>query len=113
MNNLNYAKEFEKIEKRIASNIENGRDVKNLLRTKARLLFVCYHKIVESIEKGELKPIAPNFAKELAFLNNIKQIQIDIDDDTNEVDKEIEKVHSLMEKNGFSWLIKNLPEEKK
>lgn len=113
MNNIDLTKEFKKIEKRIESNRRQGRDVTLLLRTKARLLFACYNKISENIENGTIKPLAQVLAKELAFLNNIKQIQISINDNTDEVNAEIQKVHSLMKEIGLYWLIENQPELKK
>lgn len=111
-NNLNLTKEFEKIEMRIANNLAKGHDITNLLRTKARLLFVCYHKMQESFDVINTKAIAPFFAQELAFLNNIKQIQTSINDNTNEVDIEINKVHSLLKEKGLFWLIENMPNKK-
>ena len=50
------------------------------------------------------------YAKELAFLNNIKNLQEEINETTEETDKEIAKVHQDMRENNLGWILDNLPE---
>ena len=105
-------KEFKEIEERIAQDSAQNKDITMHLRKKARLLRICYSQISDAIRLGVLKKEAPNFAKELAFLNNIKKIQTQINEDVSDTDAEIEKVLKDMYDNGFGWILENLPTKK-
>ena len=105
-------KKFDKIEKQIAIGRKNGYSVKTLLKEKVRLLQLSYEKLSTSIEDGIMKPIAPIFAKELAFLNSIKEIQTEINETTDNTEKEIVKIHTQMREQGFGWVLDNSPEKK-
>ena len=110
MNPYDLKKEFDKIERLIAINTANGNNIEGLLKTKIQLLKLSYTNLSRSIENGSLKKIAPMYAKELAFLNNIKNLQEEINETTEETDKEIAKVHQDMRENNLGWILDNLPE---
>ena len=112
MTNYEWQKEFDKIERLIAINTEKGLDTKNLLRQKISLLKVNYNKLADAIKNNDFPNIVPIFAKELAFLNNIKDIQTQINDNTEETEQEIAKIHSQMREKGFGWILDNQPEKK-
>ena len=111
MGNIDLQKEFEKIEQRIAEDAAKNRDITGLLRAKVRLLKVAYSQLSEAVDKDKPANIAPLFARELAFLNNIKDIQNDINEDISETNAEIEKVHAKMYENGLGWILENMPEK--
>ncbi len=111
MDNFELRKEFDKVERLIAINTERGADIKRLLKEKARLLKISYGKLSDSVQSGNLKKVAPIFAKELAYLNNIKKIETDLNESTEETDKEIEKIHESMRAEGLGWLLDNKPEK--
>ena len=110
MNHYDLKKEFDKIERLIAINKANGNNIEGLLKTKIKLLKISYTNLSKSIESGALKKIAPMYAKELAFLNNIKNLQEEINDSTQETVEEIAKVHQDMRENNLGWILDNLPE---
>ncbi len=112
MNNIELQKEFDKVERLIAIKREQGEVPTALLQQKIMLLKTCYDNLSEARENGELQNIAPIYAKELAFLNNIKNIQIEINQTTQDTDEEIAKVHTSMRENGLGWILDNLPERK-
>ena len=103
---------FEKIEKQIALNNKKGLSTKELLKKKIIILKNCYGQLSDALNTKVLAMSAPNFAKELAFLNNIKEIQTQINEPTKETDEEIQKIYNQMKDNGFSWLLDNMPEKK-
>ena len=102
---------FEKIEKQIALNNKKGLSTKELLKKKIIILKNCYGQLSDALNKKVLAKSAPNFAKELAFLNNIKEIQTQLNEHTNETDAEIQKIYDMMKDNGFSWLLENMPKK--
>ena len=102
-------KKFEKIEKQILIGRKNGYSIKNMLKEKVRLLQLSYEKLSESIDDGVMKPIAPVFARGLAYLNTIKEIQFEMNEKTDDVEKEIAKIHMQMRENGFGWILDNTP----
>ena len=105
-------KKFDKIEKQIAIGRKNGYRINTLLKEKERLLQLSYDKLDASVDNGLLKPIAPIFAKKLAFLNSIKEIQSEINETTDNTEKEIAKVQTQMREYGFGWILDNTPEKK-
>jgi len=105
-------KEFQKTETEIQKMKENNQDTSDLLRYKTRLLNIAYKQFSESITKNATKMTAPLYAKKLAFLNNIKEIQHEINDNTSYVDQEIKKIQNEMRENGLGWILDNLPEKK-
>ena len=110
MANIDVVKEFEKIEKNIARDSAQNKDITRHLRAKARLLNVCYEQLSSAIKTGKHLQIAPMYAKELAFLNNIKEIQTQINEDTAQTEAEISKIYAEMKKNGLGWILENQPE---
>lgn len=100
-------KKFEKLEKQIDIGRKNGYSVKNLLKEKVRLLNISYQKLSDAMQEGKLKPIAPIFARKLAFLSSIKEIQNELNLQTDETEAEIEKIHLQMRENGFGWILDN------
>ncbi|MCR4881565.1 MAG: hypothetical protein K6A44_06415 [bacterium] len=111
MANIDIEKEFKEIEERIAQDSAMNKDITAHLRKKARLLRICYAQMSDAMRLGVLKKEAPIFAKELAFLNNIKKIQTQINEDVSDTDEEIAKVHKQMYDNGFGWILENLPKK--
>ncbi len=109
MDNFELKKEFDKVERLIAIKKEQGIIPTKLLKQKISLLKVCYGKISDAMQSGEFKEIAPIYAKELAFLNNIKNIQVELNETTEDTDIEIKKVHDEMRSKGFGWILDNLP----
>ena len=75
------------------------------------LLKVCYNQISDALDAGVLDAVAPNYAKAISYLNNIKELQVRINDDFSETDEEIEKIHKLMRDNGMGWILENLPKK--
>ena len=110
MTNIDIVKEFQEIEDRIANESAQNKDITGLLRKKARLLKVCYNQISDAMDAGVLAEVAPNFAKAISFLNNIKDLQTQISEDVSETDAEIEKIHQRMRDKGMGWILDNLPE---
>ena len=80
---------------------KDNKDVTTLLKQKNRLLQLCYTHMDEAVKNGNLQEIAPVFAKEIAFLNNIKNIQQEINEDTTETENEIAKIHARMREKGL------------
>lgn len=111
MANIDIEKEFKEIEERIKEDSALNKDITMHLRKKARLLRICYTQISDAIRLGVYPKEAPVFAKELAFLNNIKNIQTQINEDVSDTDAEIAKVHKQMYDNGFGWILENLPKK--
>jgi len=110
INELN--KEFQKTENEIQKMKQMDKDASDLLRYKTRLLNIAYKKFADTIKSTNQKMTAPLYAKKLAFLNNIKEIQNEIKDNTSQVEKEIKKIHNEMRENGLGWILDNLPEKK-
>ena len=54
----------------------------------------------------------PLYAQKIAFLNNIKEIQKQINLNTSATEAEIQKIHTTMRENGLGWILDNLPEKK-
>ena len=111
MTNIDIVKEFEQLEKDIEIFQAQNKDITGLLKQKTRLLQVCYSQMDEAMKAGKLQEIAPVFAKEIAFLNNIKNIQAEINEDTSETEAEIAKVHANMRAKGLGWILDNLPKK--
>ena len=111
MPNIDIVKEFQEIEERIAQDSALKKDITRHLRKKASLLKVCYAQLSDAINAGVVEDIAPNFAKELQFLNNIKEIQTQINDDITETEEEIAKVHKQIRDKGWGWILDNLPQK--
>jgi len=111
MANIDVVKEFEKIENNIARDSASNKDITRHLRAKARLLAVCYEQLSAAMKAGKQMQIAPMYAKELAFLNNIKKIQTQINEDTSQTEAEISKIYEEMRANGFGWILDNVPEK--
>ena len=68
-----------------------------------------YQNLNEDIDRSKVKQVARMYAELLAFQNNIKNIQIQLNDDTTDTDTEIAKIHEDMRKDGLGWLIDNMP----
>ncbi len=105
-------KEFEEIELNIKNGLEKQQDVTPFLREKVRLLNIGYENLSKAMQESNPKVIAPLFAKKLAFLNNIKTIQLQVNDDTSTTEAEIAKVHGDMRERGLGWLLDNMPAKK-
>ena len=111
MANIDIVKEFQEIEDRIASDSAQNKDITGLLRKKARLLKVCYNQISDAFDAGVLEEVAPNFARAISYLNNIKELQEQIREDASETDAEIEKIHNRIRDKGMGWILDNLPKK--
>ena len=111
MANIDVEKELKEIEERIKEDSAQNKDITGHLRKKARLLRICYSQLSDAVRLGVLRKEAPIFAKELAFLNNIKKIQTQINEDFSDTDEEIARVHKQMYDNGFGWILENLPKK--
>lgn len=109
--NIDIVKEFQEIEERINIDSAQNKDITGLLRKKARLLKVCYNQISDAMKTGVLQEVAPNFAKTISFLNNIKELQTQTSEDTTETDAEIKKVENRMRELGLGWILDNLPQQ--
>ena len=93
------------IQKQITEKRANDEDVSFLLKKKIELLSVAYEKF---FEKSNNKKVIKNpkfYALSLSYLNNIKDIQTELKESTAETDKEIEKIYSMMKKDGLGWLL--------
>ena len=108
----NIQEKFKKLERQIEISKKNGCSVKSLLKEKVRLLKLSYGKLSDALQQGIMKPIAPIFAKELAFLNNIKNIQTELNIPTDDTEREIENIYNQMRENGFGWVLDNSPMKK-
>ena len=108
----NIEKNFKKVERQIQIGQKNGYSVKGLLKEKVRLLKLGYQKLSDAMQDGSLRPIAPVFAREFAFLNNIKNIEEELNINTEDTENEIQKIKTQMREHGFGWLLDNMPERK-
>ena len=111
MANINLEQEFEKIEQRIFEATQKQQDLTPLLHSKVRLLALASNQLADAMRTGKAKEVVPIFAKRMGLLNNIKRIQIQINEDTAETDAEIAKVENRMRELGFGWILDNLPEK--
>ena len=111
MANIDIVKEFKEIEDRINADSAQNKDITGLLRKKIKLLRICYNQISDAMDSGVFDEVAPNYAKAIAFLNNIKELQTQINEDPSETDTEIKKMHKRMRDNGLGWLLDNLPQK--
>lgn len=111
MANINLEQEFEKLEQRISEAAQKQQDVTPLLHSKVRLLAIASNQLADAMKSGKAKEIVPIFAKRMGLLNNIKRIQLQINEDTSETDAEILKVENRMRELGFGWILDNLPNE--
>ena len=109
MANINLEQEFEKLEQRISEAAQKQQDVTPLLHSKVRLLAIASNQLADAMKSGKAKEII--FAKRMGLLNNIKRIQLQINEDTSETDAEILKVENRMRELGFGWILDNLPNE--
>lgn len=110
MSEIDLLKEFEKIEKRIADAVEKNQDVTPILHSKVRLLGLAHAKLADEMRNGRAKEIVPIFAKRMGLLNNMRELQLMINEDTSETDAEIKKVETRMRELGFGWILDNLPQ---
>ncbi len=103
---------FNKLERQISMSDKTGTDKTQLLKEKIDILKTSYEKLSDAINSGEIEMIAANFAKEIAFLNNIKDIQLQLNEPTTQTDAEIQKIHEQMRNKGLGWILDNMPEKK-
>ena len=109
MNNTELQTEFAKLEKELEQCEKNNQDTTNLLKKKIILLQNGYQNLNEGLDRSKVKQVARMYAELLAFQNNIKNIQVQLNDDTTNTDNEIAKIHEEMRKDGLGWLIDNMP----
>lgn len=109
MNNAELKTEFEKVEKQLEQYEKENKDTTDLLKQKIVLLQNGYKNLNDAIDRSKVQQVARMYAELLAFLNNIKTIQVKINDSTTETDEEISKIHEEMRKDGLGWLLDNMP----
>jgi len=112
MQNLDLNKEFKKLEIEISKRISENRDTTDLLKEKIKLLTIGYKNFSKKIIEQNIKMDIPLYAQKIAFLNNIKEIQKQINLNTSNTEAEIQKIHTTMRENGLGWILDNLPEKK-
>jgi hypothetical protein len=93
------------VSRRIELGRQKGEDVSPLLREKIELLKIGYEKLSNQLRDDQFEKNPKKYSTLLAFQNNIKKIQEELNVPTSETDKEINNIHKMMEKAGLAWLL--------
>ena len=93
------------VSRRIELGRQKGEDVSALLKEKMELLQIGYKKLSEQLTDDKYEKNPRKYSTLLAFQNNIKNIQEELNIPTNETNQEINNIHQMMEKVGLAWLL--------
>ena len=93
------------VSRRIELGRQKGEDVSPLLREKMELLQIGYKKLAEQLQDDKYEKNPRKYSTLLAFQNNIKNIQQELNISTDETNKEISNIHQMMGKAGLAWLL--------
>ena len=93
------------VSRRIELVRQKGEDVSPLLREKMELLKIGYEKLSNQLLDDKYEKNPRKYSTLLAYQNNIKKIEKELNMPTDETDKEINNIHQMMEKVGLTWLL--------
>ncbi len=93
------------VSRRIELGRQKGEDISPLLREKIELLKIGYEKLSNELMDDKYEKNPRKYSTLLAFQNNIKNIQEELNIPTNETNQEINNIHQMMEKAGLAWLL--------
>ena len=93
------------VSRKIELGRQNGEDVSSLLKEKIELLKIGYQKLSEELKDEKYEKNPRKYSTLLAFQNNIKNIQEELNISTDETNKEISNIHKMMEEAGLAWLL--------
>ncbi len=93
------------VSRRIVLGRQKGEDVSPLLREKMELLKIGYEKLSNQLQDDKFEKNPRKYSTLLAYQNNIKNIQEELNISTDETNKEINNIHQMMEKAGLAWLL--------
>ena len=93
------------VSRRIELGRQKGEDVSPLLREKMELLKIGYEKLSNELQDDKYEKNPRKYSTLLAYQNNIKNIQEELNIPTNETNQEINNINQMMEKAGLAWLL--------
>ncbi len=93
------------VSRRIELGRQKGEDVSDLLREKMELLKIGYKKLSDALQDDKFEKNPRKYSTLLAYQNNIKNIQEELNISTEETNKEISNIHQMMKKVELAWLL--------
>ncbi len=93
------------VSRRIELGRQKGEDVSPLLKEKRELLKIGYEKLSNQLMDNKYEKNPKKYSTLLAYQNNIKNIEEELNLPTDETNKEISNIHQMMKNAGLAWLL--------
>ena len=96
---------YKELQKQIQEQQQNGEDITVLLREKIDLLTQYYHRLSDALQDKKYEKNPRKYSTLVSYLNTIKKIQIELNESTQETEKEILSVETEMRNAGLGWIL--------
>lgn len=98
---------YEKVMKDLKEAEINGQDTTEILKSQINLLKAGYKKLSELTEDEKFDTNPKKYSSLLAYLNNIEKVLIKLNEPTDEIIAERQKIEDKMQDVGLGWLFSN------